>query len=110
MGLHYIDLRHEARPAAGGVVDGVQLLQQGGGVRETVVSFHQTLHQLAVCAIQQLGVLLKLRGQLEREETEDEWSLMCARPDTAVSLKLYASLPAVATPGSCAAGPPPENS
>lgn len=48
---NYADLRHEARPAAGSVVNGVQLLQQGGGVWKAVVSFHQTLHQLTVCAI-----------------------------------------------------------
>lgn len=49
--LSYTDLRHEACPAAGSVVDGVQLLQQGGGIGKTVVSLHQTLHQLTVGAI-----------------------------------------------------------
>ena len=37
------DLRHEARPATGGVVDSVQLLHESGGVREGVVSLQQTL-------------------------------------------------------------------
>ena len=58
--LHNTNLRHEARPAAGSVVDGVQLLQQGGGVRKAVVSLHQALHQLTVRAVQQLRVLLQL--------------------------------------------------
>ena len=45
------DLGHEACPAAGGVVDGVQLLHEGGGVREGVVSLQQTLDQLTVCGV-----------------------------------------------------------
>lgn len=58
--VHHTNLRHEARPTAGSVVDGVQLFQQCRGVRKTVVCLHQPLHQLTVCAIQQLRVLLKL--------------------------------------------------
>lgn len=58
------DLRHKACPAAGSVVDGVQLLQQSGGVGQTVVFLHDTLHQFTVGTVQQFGVVLKLGGQL----------------------------------------------
>lgn len=58
------DLGHEVRPATCGVVDGVQLLQEGGGVGQGEVPLQQTAHQLAVRGIQQLGVSAQVRGQL----------------------------------------------
>ena len=61
------DLRHEARPATGGVVDSVQLLHESGGVREGVVSLQQTLDQHTVRRVQQLWVALQLLGQLGAE-------------------------------------------
>lgn len=42
------NLRHEVGPATGSIVNSVQLLQQGGCVEETVVSFNQTVHQFTI--------------------------------------------------------------
>lgn len=64
-------LGHEAAPRTGGVVDGIQLLQQPGGVGQTVVPRQQNLHQLAVGAAQQLRLLLDLRPELRRQSHSD---------------------------------------
>ena len=60
------DLGHEVCPATGGVVNGVQLLQQGGGVGQGVVAIQQPTQQVTVRPIQQLRVTTQVRGQLRR--------------------------------------------
>lgn len=57
-------LGHELDPPAGGVVDGVQLLQERAGVGQREVALHEAAKQITVRNVQDIWVILKICSNL----------------------------------------------
>ena len=64
-------------PAAGGVVDGVQLLEQDAGVGQGEVAIEEVVENIAVGDIEDLRVLVEIGGEL-RQGGRHRWEKLGA--------------------------------
>lgn len=70
-------LGHEVDPATGGIVDGVQLLEQDAGIGQGEVAVEEVVENIAVRDIQDLWMLVEVSGELGQRGRHRREKLGC---------------------------------